>query len=375
MHIKRSVFWVLLGAPMLTFAQQPYTLQVKIGKLMNPGTAYLNYQTGDKLMADSALLKDGVYHFKGSIKEPALARLAIRKAGAKVNEPMLFNAAVWLEKGNLQLSAIDATAEPVITGGTLNSDYQRLETSKAPERDKIMAASEKVANANEEERKSPEYLKAHMIVMKAAMNASAIKDSLYISSHPASYLSLYMIANSISTAPVPQLEKQLAALSKSLQNSALGKSLNSSIQVLKNREVGGQAPGFTLKDVHNQPVSLASFRGKYVLLDFWASWCIPCRKENPNVKAAYANFKNKKFTVVSVSIDAPAARAKWLAAVKEDQLDWTQLCDEPGGSNQAALLYNISAIPQNFLIDPNGKIIAKNLRGEELQKSLARLIH
>lgn len=375
MSIKRSVFWLLMGAPMLTFAQQHFSVRVKINHLEHPGKAYLNYQIGDKPFADSASLVDGAYSFKGVIKEPALARVIIRNNIATAKNNMLFYTAVWLEEGTIKVSSDDPSAKPLIAGGMLNSDYQQLDASKTPERARMAAASKRVSDATEEQRKSPAFLKEHMVVMKAAMNESAIRDSLYIRAHPDSYLSLYLISMSTTTTPFYQLEQSYKALSKPLQNSALGQELLMAINVLKNREVGGKAPDFTLNNAKDQPVSLSSLHGKYVLLDFWASWCVPCRKENPNVKAAYEHFKDKNFTVISVSIDAPEAKSKWLAAVKEDHLDWTQLHDAQGGSNQAALLYNVMSIPQNFLIDPSGKIIAKNLRGEELQKKLAELVH
>jgi len=359
---------------MLTFAQQNYNIQVKVGNLVNPGKAYLYYQTGNELVTDSASLNSGSYQFKGSVAEPALARICILQKEVAPSNKLLFNAELWLEKASIKVIAKDPAATPVVTGGQLNKDYQALYASKAPERDQMLAASKRVSDGTEEERKSPEFLKQHMQVMKAAMNKSAERDSLYILNHPDSYLSLYLVSISTSSVPYISLEKDLKALSKPLQSSARGKDLLNTINTLKNREVGGKAPDFTLDDASGKAVSLSSFRGKYVLLDFWASWCVPCRKENPNVKAAYEQFKDN-FTVLSVSIDSPATKAKWLEAIKEDQLNWTQLCDAPGGSEQVALLYDVRAIPQNYLIDPTGKIIAKNLRGTQLQQQLSELVH
>lgn len=375
MNMKRSVFWLLMGAPMLTFAQQNYSIQVKVGHLENPGKARLYYQIGNELMTDSADLTAGSYQFKGNLAEPALARVCIYQQGAVPNNKLLFNAELWLEKASIKVTAKDPSATPLVTGGHLNADYQALDASKAPERNQMLAASKRVQDGTEEERKSPEFLKQHMQVMKAAMNKSAERDSMYIRSHPDSYLSLYLISISTSSVPFLSLEKELNVLSKPLQATARGKDLLNTINTLKNRAIGGKAPDFTLEDALGKSVSLSAFRGKYVLLDFWASWCVPCRKENPNVKAAYEKFKDKNFTVLSVSIDAPATKSKWLEAIKEDELTWTQLCDAAGGSEQVALLYDVRAIPQNYLIDPSGRIIAKNLRGAELQEKLGQLVH
>jgi peroxiredoxin len=137
-------------------------------------------------------------------------------------------------------------------------------------------------------------------------------------------------------------------------------------------QIGSQALDFIQKDVDGKAVSLSSFKGKYVLVDFWASWCKPCRMENPNVVNAYNQYKNKNFTVLGVSLDQ--AKPNWLQAIQADNLTWTHVSDLQYWNNAVAQLYHIQSIPANMLIDPSGKIIARDLRGEDLNRTLSQLL-
>lgn len=136
--------------------------------------------------------------------------------------------------------------------------------------------------------------------------------------------------------------------------------------------LGKEAPDFTLADTEGKNISLKSLRGKYVLVDFWASWCKPCRMENPNVVEAHTKFKNKNFTILGVSLDKD--KAAWMRAIQDDRLDWKQVSDLKYWSSDVVPLYNIEGIPFNVLLDPNGIVIAKDLRGDDLHKKLAEVL-
>jgi peroxiredoxin len=195
----------------------------------------------------------------------------------------------------------------------------------------------------------------------------------FVKRHPASYVAPIAIIRLMqATQNGQEAEELYNLLAQPVQASGLGQYVNQQIQESKINAIGSIVKDFSQNDTSGHPVSFSSYRGKYVLLDFWASWCRPCRMENPNVVAAYNKFHNKNFTILSVSLDQ--AKPAWLNAIQMDGLTWNHVSDLKGWSNEVAGLFRITSIPQNLLIDPNGKIIAKNLRGPLLENRLSQIL-
>lgn len=198
------------------------------------------------------------------------------------------------------------------------------------------------------------------------------REKEYIKTNPRSFISAYLL-NGYSTSWGKQVISDLySGLSTDVQNNYFGKQVKEFIELNKEINIGDPFADFSQMDSNGKMMSLSDFKGKLILLEFWGSWCGPCRESNPDLVALYKKYKEKGFEIFGVAADT--RKDWWLEAIRKDGLTWTNVCDLRGDKNRAALMYGVSGYPTNYLIDRNGIIIHKNLRGKELEDKLEQLL-
>lgn len=363
--------------PLGLMAQKGFTIKGKVGALNTPAIAYLNYSDEGKKVVDSAILNNGQFSFKGKLNSPAQAYITLKHDTiTKPRHAAEDYLSLYIENSDITVTAKDSVSKALVKGSATNDDDHALRALQRPYKrvaDSIMAVYNAKTPA---EKKDSVFLASLRPRMRWSQEKYDSTNSAFIAAHPNSYISL-LTFQQVEVAYNFNPDTAAARFEKfpaSLRESATGKKIAAVIETGRKTNTGVMAMDFTEMDTTGVPVKLSDYRGKYVLVDFWASWCKPCRAENPNLLKAYNKFKSKNFTILGVSLDDADGRRAWLHAVKQDGLPWTQVSELKGFQAKSAVLYGVSAIPTNFLIDPSGKIIARNLRGEELDKKLASLL-
>jgi len=371
---------VVIGCCLIVFAcQQPgakktsgsskdssYSITGKIEGL-DSGWVYLLHRQSDSETPDSARITNGSFTFSGNSSAPEYCLLGIPNNGQRQ-----FRLSFFVEAGHLTITGKkDSLSDAVITGSATQDELKRFLASHKPldEESENLNKLYKTMQEKKDKRATDSLEKVFDVFEKKEQDFV----KTYAQQHPASYIGAFQVYVNFSYNPdAGQLDTIYAALDPKVQDSYYGKKIRNVLDIAKKTAIGKQAPDFSLNNAEGKAISLSSFKGRYVLVDFWASWCGPCRRENPAVVSAYQQYHPKGFDILGVSLDDK--KDAWLAAIKKDNLNWTQVSDLKGWQNSAAELYGIQGIPMNFLLDKEGVIIGKGLRGEDLEKKLSEFV-
>lgn len=336
---------------------------------VDTGFVYLyKVEQGDEDVAiDSIKVQNGNFEFKGEVSDPQFTLLGFKQDGQK-----FFPLAFFLEAGTTTINGSrDSLNRAVVKGQGAQREYDDFKKKLEPlsQRERKLYDEYQASGLQNNPARMEQVQQQHeqLQVEKKELVLQ------YANEHPSSRVAIvqlaYMFLDDVNN---PALQRVFSKMDTSVQRSYYGRRIAKALEAQRQTGIGSAAPDFTLKDPAGKDVSLSSFRGKYVLIDFWASWCRPCREENPNVVKAYKAYHPKGFDIVGVSLDNKKER--WEDAIREDQLAWTHVSDLKGWRSEAAALYGVNSIPMNFLLDKEGRIIGKDLRGQALSQKLESIL-
>lgn len=351
-----------------------YTINGSIDGVKD-GLVYLETFGDSVKVIDSAKIIDGKFTFTGSVTEPLLHTIKLKgveygRSFLLDNETIAFKAL----KDSIFKGKIEGAKQDSIYRSYYDIDFAKIQKIAFP----LYQLSDSLYKVDAADKSIPKgkLSEAHRIFMdKKWADLQVIADkstSEFIEKNKGSLGAALVLDDRLIKYPNPKLAKKMyEVLSPEVKQSFYGKKIKASVDLFEKTAVGAVAPEFSQTDINGKIVKLSDYKGKYVLVDFWASWCGPCRKENPNVVEAYKTFHDKGFEVLGVSLDDK--KEPWLKAIEKDGLTWTHVSDLKGWKNEAAKTYGVSVVPTNYLIGPDGKIVASNLREEALQTKLKEI--
>lgn len=345
-----------------------FELKGRIGQLGAPAKVYLRYSMGNEPRIDSVTMKKGKFYFSGKLDEPVMGSLFLSRNGRPIQWPY-DELMLYLDTVPVLINSMDSMKHAKTTGSRLNEELQLYDAMMKPVRLKVQKNEQLLQNNGGEGSRQKDSFMTMLRKEAAAINSE------FIGRHPGSLVSVnalrWMSNEAGSMREFDSLFAMFSQLAPALKNSRKAQDLYLSMEKKMKLLPGMIAPEIIQPDSMGREVRLSSLRGKFVLIDFWASWCKPCRADNKELVKIFEQYRNSNFMIMGVSVDT--RKDAWLKAVKDDHLLWLQVSDLLK-ENAAADLYQISGVPTSYLLDPDGVILAKDLRGMELKEMLEKIL-
>lgn len=376
--MKITTIVLVLFMPLFSISQEKYSISGNIVSLPEHSYLYLSYVSNGEAHLDSAQVqKDHTFKFNGEIPIPSLAKLIIRKEEGMDILKETDQVLIYLTNGKMTISGENLLTATVDAENPIAKDYEKYRAMEKPIEDSLIVLNHSLKTSLSSQKEPMKFIE---VMKDKLLNIEWDRKKLkfmFIKEYPESHVSFDFLNELVNYDNLNELAiPAYHAFPEAIKESERGKELASKMELLKPFSNGSFAPEFSLPDTLGKQVALSSFRGKYVFIDFWASWCLPCRFENPNVIAAYTKFKDKNFTVLGISLDEAKDKENWLRAIQEDHVQqWQHVSDLTGWKSPVALLYKIQAIPRNFIIDPEGRIVGSDLRGPALNERLEKILN
>jgi peroxiredoxin len=369
---------IICCIPVGALYAQSNQFQIKgtINNMPDVEKVMMSYTSADgNRLKDTATIADGKYSFTGVLYEPqdvVLRGLYSKEKGKLQGNTNKNKIVLYLSPSVITLNSVDSLSNVQIEGAPWQKDFLYLKAVMAKRTENVGKFGKEMMELEmKKDTAAIEKLKAGANTeLGPMMNDVYLKYAQTNHNSPLSLWALQLCVNANAFVDMAKVQKAFNALDPYIKTLPSAQTVGENIEVAAKINYGSTAPDFTLDDVAGKKISLASFKGKYVFVDFWASWCTPCRQETPYVKKAYEKYKAVGFEVLSVTSPKESSFEKWTDAIKQDGMNWTNVWDKKGDVSEN---YKVSGIPANFLIDKDGKIVAKDLRGMELENKLKEI--
>ena len=344
--------------------KEQFTIKGNVDGFADSTKLYLRDKRSSKIV-DSAVVIDGSFRFVGKVERP-------KPFTIYPEQDMRTRLPIWIENSEIHISGNKKNFKYAkVTGSSLQKQADTLEKMVKSVRSKYRDLTEKIRKLKQ----NGEVDQSKMSEIGPKLDSLRKKGTsirlIYISKNPDKIITAYNLEGLMRVLDKSKVDSLYQKFTSDIKSSFYGRKIERYVELSQNLEKGDQAIDFTLANVDSDSLSLSDYRGEYVLLDFWASWCGPCRHFNKRLLKNHKKYQNKDFNILSVSIDKK--RKDWIKAVKKDSLNWDNVWAPEGIDSEVSLKYNVKKVPTNYLINPKGKIMAKDLRGKKLDKKLEEI--